>query len=128
MLVPNLQWVVDEEMQLLICRGIRDLILVPQGTPMVDCQWVYTVKSNLECSVNRNKICLVSKGFYQKYGVGYFKIFCPIARLKSICILLSLAVNLERLMFQLDVKNTFLYADLKEEVYMEQPSFTYCLP
>ena len=28
---------------------------------------------------------------------------------------------MEWLLFQLDVKNAFLYEDLKEQVYMEQP-------
>jgi len=35
--------------------------------------------------------------------------------------MLSVAVNKEWFLFQLDVKNVFFYEDLKEEVYMEQP-------
>jgi len=33
----------------------------------------------------------------------------------------SIAVNMKWTLFQLDVKNVFLYGDLKEQVYMEQP-------
>jgi len=33
----------------------------------------------------------------------------------------SVAVNMEWPLFQLDVKNAFLYEDLKEQVYIEQP-------
>ena len=32
-----------------------------------------------------------------------------------------MAVNKDWLMYQLNIKNTFLYGDLTEEVYMEQP-------
>ena len=40
--------------------------------------------------------------------------------MNSIRILLSV-VNLSWLLFQLDVKNAFIYEGLQEEVYMEQP-------
>ena len=41
------------------------------------------------------------------------------ARLNSIRILISIAVNMEWPLFQLDVKNVF--RDLDDEVYIEQP-------
>ena len=47
--------------------------------------------------------------------------FSPVARLNSICVMFSLAVNQQCQIFQLDVKNAFLYGDLNEEVYIEQP-------
>jgi len=55
-------------------------------------------------------------------AVDYSETFSPVARLNSIQILFSVAVNIEWPLFQLDVKNAFLYGDLKEQVYMEQPS------
>ena len=41
--------------------------------------------------------------------------------MNSIRILFSITVNLSWPLFQLDVKNAFLYEDLQEEVYIEQP-------
>ena len=41
--------------------------------------------------------------------------------MNSIKILFSVVVNLSWPLFQLDIKNAFLYRDLHEEVYMEQP-------
>jgi len=52
--------------------------------------------------------------------VDYIETFSPVARLNSIQIMFSV-VNMELSLFQLDVKNAFL-KDLKEDVYMEQPS------
>ena len=57
----------------------------------------------------------------QTYDVNYFETFSPVAHLNSIQILFSVAVNMEWPFFQLDVKNIFLYGDLKEKVCMEQP-------
>ena len=41
--------------------------------------------------------------------------------MNSIRILFSIIVNLSLQLFQLDVKNAFLYGNLQEEVYIEQP-------
>ena len=53
--------------------------------------------------------------------MDYFETFSPVARLNSIKIIFSFAINLSWPLFQLDVKNAFLYGDLQEEVYMKQP-------
>ena len=71
--------------------------------------------------MDRYKARLVVKRYTQTYGVNYFETFSPVAQLNSIWILFSIAINMEWPLFQLDVKNAFLYGDLKEQVYMEQP-------
>ena len=75
---------------------------------IVSCRWVLTIKYHLNGTVDRYKARLVTRGFTQTYGVDYLEI-SPVARLNSICVLFSLAVNHYWSMFQLDVKNAFLY-------------------
>jgi len=79
------------------------------------------LKYRLDGSVDRYKARLVVKGYTQTYDVDYFETFSPVTRLNSIRILFSVAVNMEWPLFQLDVKNVFLYGNLKKQVYMEQP-------
>ena len=106
-------------MNALISRGTWEMVSPP--TYVVGCRWVYTLKYRPDGLVDRYKARIVVKGYTQTYGVDYFEIFSPVALLNSIRILLSLIVNLSWPLFQLDVKNVFLYGDL-QEVYMEQPS------
>ena len=63
----------------------------------------------------------MAKGYTQTYDMDYFETFSPVGRINSLKILFSIAVKLSWSFFQLDVKNAFLYGDLQEEVYMEQP-------
>ena len=62
----------------------------------------------------------MAKGFRQEYGVDFDEIFSPVVKMTTLRFKLSVvaAENLE--LIQLDVKTTFLYGDLKEEIYMEQ--------
>ena len=63
----------------------------------------------------------MAKGFTQTYGVDYSETFAPVAKLNTVRELLSITVNLDWTLQQLDVKNTFLNKDLEEEVYMDSP-------
>ena len=63
----------------------------------------------------------MAKGFTQNYEVDYLDTFSQVARISSIQVLFSLALNQNWPMYQLDVKNAFLYDDLAKTIYMKQP-------
>lgn len=96
-----------------------DLIKLPNGKKVVGCKWVFTIKHKTDGYVERYKAKLVAKGFKQTYGIDYKETFAPVAKRNSIRVLLSIATNLDWSIHQFDVKNAFLYGDVKKEVYME---------
>ncbi|XP_070007788.1 uncharacterized protein [Nicotiana sylvestris] len=63
-----------------------------------------SVKVDPDGQVDRLKARLMAKGYTQIFGLDYSETFTPVAKVAS-----------------LDIKNIFLYGDLEEEVYMEQP-------
>jgi len=65
---------------------------------------------------------LVAKGYAQREGIDYNKVLSPVVKHSSIRILLALVAQCELELDQLDVKNTFLHGDLKEEIYMSRPT------
>ena len=85
------------------------------------CKWIFIVKYKIDGSIDHYKSRLVVKGFPQTYGIDYQETFAPMAKLNTICVLLSLVANLDWPLHSLDIKNVFLNGDLKDEVYMEIP-------
>ena len=61
---------------------------------------------------------LVAKGFTQKEVIDYEETFSPVAMLKSISILLSIAAHFDYEIWQMDVKTAFLNGSLDECIYM----------
>ena len=53
--------------------------------------------------------------------IDYEETFAPIAQLTSIKSLLAVAVGEKWGLYQMDLKNTFLNDDLREEVYVKPP-------
>ena len=117
--VPDWKAVILEEVRALEKNGTWEISELPKCP--VGCQWIFTVKHNVDGSVNRFKARLVAKGFTQSYGIDYQETFPPVAKLNTVRVLLSLASNLDWPLYQLDVKNAFLNGDLEEEVYREIP-------
>lgn len=53
--------------------------------------------------------------------MDYKEVFAPVARWDTVRLILSLAAQKGWVVYQLDVKSAFLYGDLNEEVYVNQP-------
>jgi hypothetical protein len=96
--------------------------LVPRPNQnVVGTKWVFRSKQDEHGVVTRNKAQLVAKGYSQVGGLDFGETYAPVARLKSINILLAYATYHDFKLYQMDVKSAFLNGPIKEEVYVEQP-------
>ncbi|GKC06560.1 retrovirus-related pol polyprotein from transposon TNT 1-94 [Tanacetum coccineum] len=84
-------------------------------------KWIYKVKLDEYGDVLKNKAWLVAKGYRQKEGIDFKESFAPVARIEAIKIFTANAANKNMIIYQMDVKTTFLNGELKEEVYVSQP-------
>lgn len=82
---------------------------------------MFSIKHKAYGSIERYKAKLMVKGYTQTHGIDYQKTFSSIVKLNTIRVLLSLATNMDWSLHQFDVKNTFLYGDIEEKVYMDIP-------
>jgi hypothetical protein len=63
------------------------------------------------------------KGFCQIQGVDYDEMFSPFTMLKSIRILLAIAMHYDYKIWQMDVKTTLLNGNLCEDVHTPDVSY-----
>lgn len=95
-------------------------IIVPRtpNTKTISARWVFKVK---EDSDNKKffKARLVARGC-EDYRVFDFKeIYAPVVALSTVRLLISLGLNLNMSISQLDIKNVFLNGDLEDDVFLE---------
>lgn len=90
---------------------------------MIDCKWIYKIKTRSDGSVERYKerykAHLVAQRFTQEYSIDYEETFTHVARLTYVCSLLGVAATKAWPTYKMDVKNAFLNGNLTEEVYMK---------
>ncbi|KAK9182889.1 hypothetical protein WN944_026037 [Citrus x changshan-huyou] len=110
-----------EELQALDENKTWNIVKLPHGKKIVGCRWIYKIKYISDGTIERHKARLVARGFTQTYGEDYKETFAPVAKMNTFRVLVSLAVNENWRLYQMDVKNTFLHGELEEEVYMRIP-------
>jgi hypothetical protein len=67
------------------------------------------------------KAQLVTKVFTQREGIDFKETFNSIIKLNSIRTVLSIVAPEDMNITQFDVKTTFFYGAIEEEIYMVQP-------
>ena len=98
-----------------------DLIDKPDGQNIVGCKWVFKVKLAAGGNIDRFKARLVAQGYSQKEGIDYNEVLAPVAKYKSIQMLLAICNQFNLEIHQMIVKSAFLNGDLDETIFMRQP-------
>ncbi|PRQ34018.1 putative RNA-directed DNA polymerase [Rosa chinensis] len=110
-----------DELKALDDNRTWSIVKLPKRQKIVGARWIYKIKFNSDDSIERHKARLVARGFTQTFGVDYKETFAPVAKMNTVRVLLSVAVNCGWSLYQMDVKNAFLHGDLEEDVYMRLP-------
>jgi hypothetical protein len=118
---PRWQQAMTAEFEALISNGTWTLCPPPPHQHILTNKWVYRIKQKPDGSVERFKARLVARGYEQQCGIDYTETFSPVIKSSTIRVLLSLAIQFDWSIRQLDVSNAFLHGTLTETVYMQQP-------
>ncbi len=95
--------------------------VLPAGRKALKSKWVFKIKKDHLGREIKKKSRLTVKGYVQKEGVDYWETYSPVAKLISVRIFFAIAARLNMHLYQLDVNNAFLNAELKEDIFMEVP-------
>nr|GFB37443.1 retrovirus-related Pol polyprotein from transposon TNT 1-94 [Tanacetum cinerariifolium] len=118
---PSLIEAMQEELLQFKMQKVWILVDLPHGKRAIGTMWVYKNKKDERGIMVRNKARLVAQGHTQEEGIDYEEVFDPIARIEAIRLFLAYAFFMGFMVYQMDVKSTFLYGTIKEEVYVCQP-------
>ena len=111
----------QEELQQFRIQDVWQLVELPEGEFPIGTRWVFRSKKDDRGIIIKNKARLVGQGYTQEECIDYDEVFAPVARLEAIRIFLAYAASLKFTVYQMDVKSAFLYENMREEVYVNQP-------
>nr|GEZ38278.1 hypothetical protein [Tanacetum cinerariifolium] len=97
------------------------LVDLPKGKRAIGSKWVFRNNKDERGIVVRTKARLVTQRHTQEDIIDYEEVFALVARIEAIRLFLAYASFMGFMVYQMDVKGTFLYETIKEEVYVCQP-------
>ncbi|KAJ1581736.1 hypothetical protein NDA12_001064 [Ustilago hordei] len=117
------QWqeAIRKELDGLEAMGTWEIVDVPPNTRLVDSKIVLRLKLDADGIPVRHKARLVARGFTQREGIDFEETFAPVAPLSAIRALLSLAVERNWEVHQLDITMAYLNSTLNHVIYMKPP-------
>ncbi|GJV15870.1 putative RNA-directed DNA polymerase [Tanacetum coccineum] len=112
---------IKSKIQSMYDNQVWNLVDTTTGLKMVGCKWIFKKKTDMDGKVHTYKARLVAKGYTQTHMIDYEETFSPVAKIKSIRIMLAIATFHDYEIWQMDVKTAFLNGKPTEDVFMAQP-------
>ncbi len=94
---------------------------LPKGARLLDTKFVFKMKLDATGKADRAKARLVARGFMQREGIDYYETFASVFSYKTFRVLLALAAHHDLEINMWDVETAYLYAHLKEDIYIAVP-------
>ncbi|GKF70561.1 retrovirus-related pol polyprotein from transposon TNT 1-94, partial [Tanacetum coccineum] len=112
----------QEELHQFDRLDVWELVDKPLCKNVINMKWLWKNKRDEENTVIYNKAHLVANGYSQQEGIDFEESFALVARLEAVRLFVAYAAHKSFLVYQMDVKTTFLNGPLNEEVYVNQPN------
>ena len=112
---------IAEEYDSLIRNGTWTICPLPVDRKAIQGKWIMKFKPGFKTTPPRYKARFVIKGYSQVYGLDYKETYAPVVKNFSIRSIMAIAAARDLEIIQLEVKTAFLYGNLDEEIYIEQP-------
>ncbi|GBN81848.1 Retrovirus-related Pol polyprotein from transposon RE1 [Araneus ventricosus] len=112
-----------EELEILKARDVYEIVPRPKNKNVLGNKWIYTLKRDVTGKIKRYWARLVAQGFKQIEGLDYFDAFSPVINFTLVRLFIVILVTMKGwLCNHLDIKSAYVYAQLSEGIFMEQPS------
>ncbi|GJV11645.1 retrotransposon protein, putative, ty1-copia subclass [Tanacetum coccineum] len=110
------KWInaINVEMQSMKDNKVWDLVDLPPNGKTVGSKWFFKKKTDMDRDVHTYEAHLIAKGFPKTYKVDYEETLSPVADIRAIRILISIAAFYDYEIWQIDVKTAFLNGHLLE--------------
>ncbi|GJV95576.1 retrovirus-related pol polyprotein from transposon TNT 1-94 [Tanacetum coccineum] len=105
----------QEELNEFECLEVWELVPHPDRVMNITLKWIYKVKLDELGGVLKNKARLIARGYCHEEGIDFEESFSPISQLEAISIFIIFAAHMNMVVYQMDVKITFLNGILGEE-------------
>ncbi|GJU03026.1 retrovirus-related pol polyprotein from transposon TNT 1-94 [Tanacetum coccineum] len=111
----------QEDLNEFECLEVWELVPRPDKVMVITLKWIYKVKLDELGGILKNMARLVARGYRREERIDFEESFSLVARLDAVRIFLAYAAHINMIVYQMDVKTTFLNGILREEVYVYQP-------
>nr|GFB09470.1 retrovirus-related Pol polyprotein from transposon TNT 1-94 [Tanacetum cinerariifolium] len=102
--IETMQDELNEFERLEVC----EVVPRPDKVMVITLKWIYKVKLDELGGILKNKARLVACGYRQEEGIDFEESFAPVAKLEAIQIFLVYVAHKNMVVYQIDVKTTFL--------------------
>lgn len=98
-----------------------EVIDAPVGVNLIPYYYVLATKHGPNSEKLKLRARLVANSQHQKYGIDYHEMFAPTSHMTTIHTVLAMAAQLDWEIHQVNIKSAYLYAELKEDIFMHAP-------